>query len=136
VLQLPAWYTGRQEKRGMAQVVALVDDLFFQAKLLETAKQLGIDLRTFASPEAFIAEIAKDVPKLVVVDLNARNNPLEAIERTHATAADIPLIGFLSHVQVELAERARVAGCRRVMPRSKFTRDLATILAQAVSESS
>jgi FixJ family two-component response regulator len=131
VLQLPAWYTGRQEKRGMAQVVALVDDLFFQAKLLETAKQLGIDLRTFASPEAFIAEIAKDVPKLVVVDLNARNNPLEAIERTH-----IPLIGFLSHVQVELAERARAAGCRSVMPRSQFTRDLATILTQVVSESS
>ena len=120
----------------MAQVVALVDDLFFQAKLLETAKQLGIDLRTFASPEAFIAEIAKDVPKLVVVDLNARNNPLEAIERTHATAADIPLIGFLSHVQVELAERARAAGCQNVMPRSKFTRDLATILTQVVSASS
>jgi DNA-binding NarL/FixJ family response regulator len=136
VPQLPAAYARRQETRGMAQVVALVDDLFFQAKLLETAKQLGIELRTFASSEAFIAEIAKDAPKLVVVDLNARNHPLEAIERARATASDIPLIGFLSHVQVELAERARVAGCRSVMPRSKFTRDLATILAQAVSESS
>jgi DNA-binding NtrC family response regulator len=119
----------------MAQVVALVDDLFFQAKLLETAKQLGIELRTFASPEALIAEIAKDAPKLVVVDLNAQNNPLGTIERMHAIAAQIPLIGFLSHVQVELGERARAAGCRDVMPRSKFTRDLATILAQAKSES-
>jgi len=27
----------------MAQVVALVDDLFFQAKLLETAKQVGVE---------------------------------------------------------------------------------------------
>jgi DNA-binding NarL/FixJ family response regulator len=119
----------------MAQVVALVDDLFFQAKLLETAKQLGIELRTFASPDALIAEIANDAPKLVVVDLNARDNPLGTIERIYAMAARIPLIGFLSHVQVELGERARAAGCRDVMPRSNFTRDLATIFARAKSES-
>ena len=43
----------------MAQVVALVDDLFFQSKLLETAKQLGVELRTCTTPEAFAAEIAK-----------------------------------------------------------------------------
>jgi DNA-binding NarL/FixJ family response regulator len=118
----------------MAQVVALVDDLFFQAKLLETAKQLDVDLRTCTTPDALDAEIAKDKPRLVVVDLNARGNPLDAIARMRANAGEIPLLGFLSHVQVDLAERARAAGCHDVMPRSKFTRDLATILAQAKSE--
>jgi CheY-like chemotaxis protein len=118
----------------VAQVVALVDDLFFQAKLLETAKQVGVELRTCATPEALSAEIAKSAPKLVVVDLNARGNPLQAVEQVRADG-DIPLIGFLSHVQLDLAERARAAGCRDVMPRSKFTRDLATILARAKSES-
>jgi hypothetical protein len=34
---------------------------------------------------------------------------------------------------VGLAERARAAGCRDVMPRSKFTQNLATILSQAKS---
>jgi len=118
----------------MAQVVALVDDLFFQAKMLETAKQLGVELRTCTTPDALAAEIAGATPKLIVVDLNARGNPLEAIERMHAIGSNIPLIAFLSHVQVELAERARAAGCREVMPRSKFTRDLATIFAQVKSE--
>ncbi|MGC2505633.1 MAG: response regulator [Candidatus Acidiferrales bacterium] len=75
------------------------------------------------------------MPKLVVVDLNARSNPLEAIERVRASGPQIPLIGFLSHVQVDLAERARAAGCPEVMPRSKFTQNLATILARAKSES-
>jgi len=119
----------------MAQVLALVDDLFFQAKMLETARQLGVDLRACSTPEALLAEVAKQAPKLVVVDLNARNNPLAAIESMRAAAQDIPLIAFLSHVQVELAERARAAGCTAVMPRSQFTRDLATILAQAKSQS-
>jgi CheY-like chemotaxis protein len=120
----------------MAQVVALVDDLFFQAKLLETAKLVGVELRTCTTPDALAAEIERSSPRLIVVDLNARGNPLEAVERVRAGNGDIPLIGFLSHVQVDLAERARAAGCQDVMPRSKFTRDLATILARAKSESS
>lgn len=118
----------------MAAVVALVDDLFFQAKILETAKQLGVELRTCTTPDALAAEIVRESPKLIVVDLNARGNPIEAIERVQASDGGIPLIAFLSHVQVDLAARARAAGCRDVMPRSQFTRDLATILRQVKSE--
>jgi CheY-like chemotaxis protein len=118
----------------MAQVVALVDDLFFQAKLAETARLVGVELRTCGTPDAMLAEIAQAPPKLIVVDLNARSNALEAVERVRSSAGHIPLLGFLSHVQVELAEKARAAGCHDVMPRSKFTRDLATILGQVKSE--
>jgi CheY-like chemotaxis protein len=117
----------------MAQVLALVDDLFFQAKILETAKQLGITVRTSTTGDALLAEIAKEAPKLVIVDLNARGAPLQAIERVCATAPGLPLIAFLSHVQTDLAQQARTAGCTRVMARSQFTRDLATILSQAHS---
>jgi CheY-like chemotaxis protein len=120
----------------MAQVVALVDDIFFQAKLLETAKLLGVELRTCGTPDAMLAEIAHNPPRLIVVDLNARNNPLDAVERARASAGHIPLLGFLSHVQVDLAEKARAAGCHDVMPRSKFTRDLATIFGQVKSDRS
>lgn len=119
----------------MAQVVALIDDLFFQAKLIETAKQVSVDLRTCATPDALAAEIARDSPRLVLIDLNAQSNPLEAIQRVHASNGEIPLIGFLSHVQLDLAERAREAGCADVMPRSKFTHNMATIFARAKSES-
>jgi len=118
----------------MAQVIAFVDDLFFQAKLSGTAKQLGIELRTCTTPDALATEIAERPPKLVVVDLNARSNPLQAIEQLRAKTPNIPVIGFLSHVQLELAEQARAAGCEEVMPRSKFTKELATILERAKSE--
>jgi DNA-binding NarL/FixJ family response regulator len=117
----------------MAQVLALVDDLFFQAKILETAKHLGVTVRTSTTGDALLAEIAKEKPKLVIVDLNARGAPLHAIERVCATAPELRLIAFLSHVRAELAQQARDAGCTQVMPRSQFTRDLATILAEANS---
>jgi DNA-binding NarL/FixJ family response regulator len=118
----------------MADVVALVDDLFFQSKMMETAKQVGVELRACSTAEALAAEIADGAPKLVVIDLNASGNPIEALRRVQACGRGIPLIAYLSHVQTELAESARAAGCRDVMPRSKFTRDLATILSRAKSE--
>ena len=119
----------------MAQVVALIDDIFFQAKVLEIAKQVGVEVRACTSADALEVEIANAAPRLVVVDLNVHSDPFKALERLHANGSKVPLIGFLSHVQVDLAERARAAGCSEVMPRSKFTQNLATILARAKSDS-
>jgi DNA-binding NarL/FixJ family response regulator len=118
----------------LAQVLAFVDDLFFQSKIIETARHVSIDLRICTTPDALLGEIAKEAPKLVVLDLNSRNNPFEAIEQMRTAAPDVPVVAFLSHVQTELAEKARAAGCHEVMPRSIFTRDLATILARGKSQ--
>lgn len=119
----------------MAAVLALVDDIFFQAKIVETARRLGIEIRTCTTAETLLNAVAASAPRLVVVDLNARGNPIGVIEQMQAQAPDVPIVAFLSHVQTELAARARAAGCPTVMPRSQFTRDLATILGQAKSES-
>jgi DNA-binding NarL/FixJ family response regulator len=120
----------------MADVVALIDDLFFQAKVIETAKHLGINLRICGTADALLTEIGKQSPGLIVVDLNARSEPLSAIERLRASAHQIPIVAFLSHVQTALADSARAAGCREVMPRSQFTQNLATILSRAKSHPS
>lgn len=118
----------------MARVLAFVDDIFFQAKIFETAKHVGVEVRACTTVDALTAEIAKQAPELVVVDLNARNNPLDAIAQVRQGSPDLAVVAFLSHVQVELAEKARSAGCREVMPRSKFTQNLATILGAAKSQ--
>ena len=119
----------------MAQVLTLVDNLFFQANMTETARQLSIDLQSCTTPEVLLAEARKETPRLILVDLHARHGPIEAIERIRAAARDVPLVGFRSHVQTGLAERARAVGCHEVMPRSQFARNLATILSQVKSDS-
>jgi CheY-like chemotaxis protein len=130
-----AWYTGvdqtQAEQIVMAKVLALVDDLFFQAKILETARQVGVEVKTVASGEQLLAEAEANPPKLVLIDLNARQGPFECLERLHAAGNQTPVVAFLSHVQVELAQRARAAGCQQVLPRSQLARDLAAILAHA-----
>jgi len=111
----------------MGRVVALVDDLFFQMKLAETAKQLGVDVKVAANGDALMVLLESE-PKLVIVDLNARGQPLQAIERVRQASKDVRVVGFLSHVQTQLAAQALAAGCNEVLPRSSFTQNLAAIL--------
>ena len=114
----------------MGRVVALMDDLFFQMKLAETAKQLGVEVKVATNGEAFLGLMASE-PKLVIVDLNARSQPIAAIEKLRETRKDVRVVAFLSHVQTELAAQAKAAGCNEVLPRSSFTQNLAAILSAA-----
>lgn len=114
----------------MGRVIAFVDDMFFQAKLAETARHVGVELKVVTTADALLEE-APNAAALVVMDLNARAGAIAALERLRAAGNATPVVGFLSHVQTELAEQARAAGCREVMPRSKFTENLAAILGWA-----
>ena len=111
----------------MGRVVALMDDLFFQIKLAETAKQLGVEVKVATNGDALMS-LMENAPKLVIVDLNARGQPLEAIEKVRQRDKHIRVVGFLSHVQTQLAAQAQAAGCHEVLPRSSFTQNLAAIL--------
>jgi CheY-like chemotaxis protein len=114
----------------MADAIVLIDDLFFQAKLHETAKLTGVTLETVMTGAQLVKSAEANPAALIIVDLNARQGALEAIETLGTKTAGNPrhMIAFLSHVQADLAERARAAGCQDVMPRSKFTQNLAAIL--------
>jgi len=114
----------------MGKVVALMDDLFFQMKVAETAKHLGLELKVATNADALLG-LLEPVPDLVVVDLNARSQPLAAIERLRAAQKELRVVGFLSHIQRDLAAQAQAAGCNEVMPRSAFTQNLSAILSAA-----
>lgn len=114
----------------MGRAVGWMDDLFFQMKVAETAKQMGVEFKVAVTPGA-LEEMLGGPTKLVIVDLNARNAPLATLKSIRATHPELRVVAFLSHVQVELAEEARAAGCTEVMPRSAFTKNLAAILEAA-----
>lgn len=117
----------------MADVIALVDDLFFQSKLAETARLAGVEMKTTSTNEALLGAAAESPGATILLDLSARAKPLDALAalRGNSAAPARRIIAFLSHVQTELAEQARAAGCDEVMPRSKFTLELPRILREA-----
>jgi CheY-like chemotaxis protein len=114
----------------MARVVALMDDLFFQMKLAETAKQLGLEVKVAANGDRLL-ELLEPAPGLVIVDLNARSEPIAAIKRAKQAQPGVPVVSFASHVERDRIEQARAAGSDEVLPRSAFTRNLADILHRA-----
>jgi len=114
------------------RVLAAVEDLLFRSKISETASSLGIEATFPRSPRRLLEAIQDSPPDLLVLDLNsARFEPLTLLEsvRSDEATRDVPTVGFLSHVQKDLAIAAREAGCDRVVARSAFTRDLPRILA-------
>jgi len=116
----------------MPRVVAYMGDLFFQMKLAETAKHLGLEVKV-ASNAASLLQLLDPLPRLVIVDLNARGAPLDAVQRLRRAQPTLRIIGFLSHVQTDLADQANAAGLDEVMPRSKFSMNLPQILATAAA---
>ena len=113
------------------RVVAAVEDLLFRSKISETANQLGVETLFPRSPKKLVAEVQATPPNLLVLDLNStRFEPLMLLRQLKSDEAlrNVPIVGFLSHVQKDLAVAARESGCDRVMARSAFTRDLPQIL--------
>jgi CheY-like chemotaxis protein len=119
------------------RVLAAVEDLLFRSKISETAEQLGIEARFPRSPKKLLEALRESPPDLLVLDLNsARFEPLGILQTVKSDEVGVPTVGFLSHVQRDLAVAAREAGCDHVMARSAFTRDLPKILAggEAIDE--
>lgn len=113
------------------KVLAVVEDLFFVAKINQAATQVGAEIK-YARSQAQGIELAHtERPSLIILDLNADGcAPLELLAQLKAAAElrEIPTLGFVSHVQTDLQEHARQAGCDRVVTRSTFSRDLLVIL--------
>ena len=115
----------------MGGVIAAVDDLFFGAKILETARRLNVPLALVHSPEELAEKARATHPALVILDLNAEGcRPFEAIRQVKADPAlqATIVLGFFSHVQHELKTAAAEAGCDRILARSAFTAQLPDIL--------
>jgi CheY-like chemotaxis protein len=107
--------------------------LLFRSKISETADALGIEAEFPRSPKKLLEALRESPPDLLVLDLNsARFEPLDILQAVESDdlTRRIPTVGFLSHVQKDLAVAAREAGCDKVMARSAFTKDLPRILAE------
>jgi hypothetical protein len=116
------------------RIFCFIEDLFFQAKINETSRKLGIKVEFLKGDKDGIARLIDapegERPTLVVFDLNNLNaKPLTLIPKfktkfKRATS----IVGFLNHLQGDLKLKAVEAGCDTVMPRSAFSQALPNLL--------
>jgi hypothetical protein len=116
------------------RIFFFIDDLFFLAKIQESARKLGVKVEFVKGEKEVVARLIDtpeaERPKLLVFDLNNVNaKPMTLIPKFKAKfKKSTSIVGFLSHLQGDLKMKATEAGCDTVMPRSAFSQSLPNLL--------
>ncbi len=74
---------------------------------------------------------AREGPVALILDLNdAGTAPLELISalKSDAGTCELPLLGYVSHVQMDMRQAAQEKGCDVVVARSAFVQNLPALL--------
>jgi CheY-like chemotaxis protein len=106
-------------------IVACVEDLFFRSKIEATARHLNVPVR-FTDVAGLADALQDGHAAALLLELSANGKALEAVRklRESSQTRELPIVGFLSHVDRQLARDAELAGVTRVMPRSQFSETL------------
>jgi hypothetical protein len=116
------------------RIFCFIDDLFFLAKIQESARKLGVKVELVKGDKEVVTRLCDlpegERPRLLVFDLNNANaKPLTLIPKFKTKFKKATsIIGFLSHLQGDLKMKATEAGCDTVMPRSAFSQSLPNLL--------
>lgn len=116
-------------------VLAVLSDLMFRVKIEEAAKRAGLPI-VFVQSQADTLARARERPAVIIIDLNCTTaEPLDTIRALKAGDATkgIDLVGYVSHVQVDLKQAAQEEGCDTVIARSALSQNLPAILRRYVA---
>ena len=116
-----------------SRIFAFVDDLFFMAKIQETARKINVKVEFVKTDKDLLDKMkqnGEEKPSLIIFDLNNVNaKPFTLIPKFKSKFKKATsIIGFLNHLQGDLKMKAVEAGCDTVMPRSAFSQSLPNLL--------
>jgi hypothetical protein len=134
----PDVYSGQPaatiRESASTRIFCFIEDLFFLAKIQETARKLGVKVEFVKGDKEAVDRILESPegkrPALLVFDLNnASAKPMALIPKFKTKfKKSVSIIGFLNHLQGDLKIKALEAGCDTVMPRSAFSQSLPVLL--------
>ena len=119
-------------------VVAVIDDLFFQAKVGTALQQMGLAAQVVPNGRALQDGLRSgSAPALVIVDLTLRGADATTLIRDLRAVPhgnSVPILAFGSHVAVDVRKRALEAGASQVVAKSEFSRRLPQLVRQFVPQ--
>lgn len=106
-----------------------VRDLVFRSKIHAAGERLGVALR-FAPRGGRLSEAARELGQGTILADLSEPGILDEVRATRAAGLPVRIIGFLGHVEVELAGAARAAGVDEVISRGQFVQRLDALLTE------
>jgi CheY-like chemotaxis protein len=116
--------------------ILLCRDLIFTSKVTGTAAELGYRVLVAGSLSSAVAMIEQWRPLVVFVDLAAGDlvEPAALVRLQGLAGPRTAFVAFGSHVDTDALSAARAAGCTAVMPRSKFSAELPSLIRRYFQE--
>ena len=116
------------------RIFCFIEDLFFQAKIQETARKLGVKVEFVKGDKDSVARLTDVAGSGAAHAAGLR--PEQPERQTDDADSQIQgqvqeghsIVGFLNHLQGDLKMKAIEAGCDTVMPRSAFSQSLPRLL--------
>jgi hypothetical protein len=110
-------------------VIAVVRDLFFVARIRETAKLSGVPLVFARTPEELTTRLAEPC-RFALLDLTGDFDYATLFATLEA--AGIPVLAFTTHALAKQTQPWH-ARCRRVVTKETLTQELPTLLRDGVA---
>ena len=105
--------------------------MFFASKIRQAAKSGGTQGFWNGWVDVLWPNLASCSVSILIFDLNSKTlNPFDLIQKVKAAPElkEAYCIGYFPHVEKDLKKEALAAGVDEVMPRSRFSMELASIL--------
>jgi hypothetical protein len=112
-----------------APVIAVVRDLFFVARIRETARLAGVPLVFARTPEELTTRLGEPA-RFVLLDLTAGFD-YDALFAA-AQAAAVPVLAFTTHALAKQTQPLH-ARCARVVTKETLTQELPALLRDGVA---
>lgn len=120
-----------QDAGPQRRALLLDPDLFFAVKVGAMLKHVGMETTTVRQLADWTGRLGGERFDIALVNTAARGVEwVKAIGVAHA--ADVPVIAYGSHIDVEAQAQARAAGATRVIANSKLAADLPSIVEQTL----
>ncbi|MGE5487090.1 MAG: response regulator [bacterium] len=113
------------------KILAALEELFFTVKITDAAKRAGMSVEFVKTPDELIERAKAEKPSLIIIDLNFNAiEPLKLIPRVKRDPElrGVSVIGYLSHIQGELKQKAHETGVDMVLARAALSQNLQQIL--------
>lgn len=115
-------------------VLLLERDLFFSVKIRETLRHLNYETVVARNEDDFGRKLAASAPALAIINIATAGVAWERVI-AQARAANVPVLAFGPHVDLEAQQQARRAGANRVVSNAKLAKDLPAIVGRMLAGS-
>lgn len=103
-------------------------DFVYMMRICDTARVLGGKIQTVGTGQEILQLLDSGHYRMLFFDLDTAKESLDLVQKFLEKQPDLHIIAFGPHIEKELLQKAHSAGCHEVFPRSKFTRQLASLI--------